>query len=263
MDTVLFQKILTHLAYPTGFIGLMLTLAIISNFLYLQGLAKKCLYLAAIVFIVSSNSYVAEFLVKSLEDRYPQFSIEATPKANAIIVLGGSLAPPAQPRKFAQYTNRSNRFWLAGELYKAGKAKHIIVTGGNVFTQNGLAPEATYIRDRLVESGIPKEVIIMESSSRTTRENASETAKILTKLQADTALLVTSSVHMPRSIQLFSALELNIIPTPSDKIVAQLRTPNALKIIPSSRAIDLTTQALHEYYGIISETITRWIKRIF
>ena len=262
MDIVFIQKLLTHLAYPTGLIGLMLVMAFISRVFSLRSFAKKCLWLTIIVFIISSNSFFAAFLTNGLENQYPQFSIESTPKADVIIVLGGSLAPPAQPRKFAQFTDRSNRFWLAAELFKAGKAKQVLLTGGHVFEQNDLAPEAIYIRDKLIEMGIPKSAIITEISSRTTRENATETKKLLDKISAKSALLVTSAIHMPRSIQLFTELDINIIPAPSDKIVTNIKHPLIFKLIPNAHAMELTTQALHEYYGIAADKFQRLINDI-
>ena len=259
MDTVLIQKILTHLAYPAGFIGLMLALIVICRFLYLHDVAKKCAWLGLIAFILSSNTYIANFLASNLEQKYPQFSIKETPKADAIIVLGGSLSPPTHPRKFAQFTAQSNRFWLAAQLYKAGKAKRIILSGGNVFKKIGISAESIYIRRKLISMGIPKEVIIVESSSRTTRENATETEKLLKKINAKSALLITSAIHMPRSIQLFSALSANVIPVPSDIIVTRDYAPTTLQLIPSANAMTLTTRSLHEYYGIWTESISRFI----
>ncbi len=260
MDSVLVQKILAHLAYPMGFIGLMLLMIAICRILYVNKLAKKCAWLAVLVFFISSNSYVAGSLAKSLESKYPQFDIASTPKADAIIVLGGSLSPPSYPRKFSQFTAQSNRFWLAAELFKAGKAQRIILTGGNVFDQEGIDAESIYIREKLIAMGVPKEVIIVEPKSRTTRENAAETDKFLQKINAKSALLVTSALHMPRSIQLFSALNANIIPVPSDIIVADQYSPTLLQLIPNSNAVALTTKALHEYYGIWTEKISRLIK---
>ncbi len=262
MDTVLIQKVLTHLAYPAGFIGLMMALIVICRFLYLSDLAKKFAWLGIIVFLLSSNIYVANFLTSHLEQKYPQFSIKETPKADAIVVLGGSLSPPTHPRKFAQFTAQSNRFWLAAQLFKAGKAKRIILTGGNVFEKIGISAESIYIRRKLIAMGIPKEAIIVESNSRTTRENATETEKILKKINAKSALLVTSAIHMPRSIQLFSVLSANVIPVPSDIIVTRDYAPTSLQLIPNVNAMALTTKALHEYYGILTESINRFINGV-
>jgi len=259
MDTVLVQKVLTYLAYPAGFTGLLIVLALFGRLLYLENFSKKCFWLALIIFFLSSNSWVASYLANNLEKQYPQFSISNTPKADVIVVLGGSIAPPTNPRKFSQFTNQSNRYWLAGELYKAGKAKQILLSGGNVFDLPNQEPESNYIRRQLVLQGIPETAIIVEPNSRTTRENALNTNQLLTEINAKSALLVTSAIHMPRAIQLFTPFETNFIPVPSDIIVTDNSTPVWLRMIPSSQSMNLTTQALHEYYAIIVEKISRAI----
>jgi uncharacterized SAM-binding protein YcdF (DUF218 family) len=263
MDLVLIQKFIAHLAYPAGLIGLLGGLALICRILYLTKSALRLATLAILIFLICSNNYVAHHLAKSLEQQHPQFSIDETPNADAMIVLGGSLSPPVNPRKFSQLSNTSNRFWLASKLYKAKKADYIILSGGNVFEHNGVKPESHYIKEWLLNSGIPESAILIDDKSRTTRENALETQKILNVKQAKTALLITSAIHMPRSLQLFSELDTNIIPTPSDLMVTDYNNPSILRIIPSSGALNLTTQSLHEYYGMWAETIKRTIKKIY
>lgn len=252
MDLVLIQKILSLLIYPVGLVSVLLLLALFCRILRKRALSVFCICLALMTFLLSSNNYIAKSLVTSLEQQYPQLSIENTPIADAIIVLGGSLAPPATPRKFSQFTGRSNRFWLAGKLYLAGKAKYIILSGGNVFRQKHLQAEAHYVREKLIEMGVPDKVILIEPNSRTTQENALETKKLIEKTKAKSALLVTSAIHMPRSMQLFSTwdLDIKIVPTPSDVIVSDITQPSILTILPNSSAINLSTQALHEYYGM-------------
>lgn len=252
MDLVLIAKALSLLIYPVGLISVLLFLALLYRLLQKHSLSIFCISLALVAFLFSSNNYVAKSLVTSLEQQYPQLDIENTPNADVIIVLGGSLAPPATPRKFSQFTGRSNRFWLAGKLYLAGKAQYIILSGGNVFQQTGLQSEAHYISEKLIEMGVPEKAILIEPNSRTTEQNAQQTKTVLESVKAKSALLVTSAIHMPRSMQLFStlALDIKIFPTPSDLIVSNIQQPFILTIFPNSGAINLNTQALHEYYGM-------------
>lgn len=263
MNTILIQKVIAHLAYPAGMIALLIGLAIFCRIFYFTKWSSRFVTLAILVFLISANSYVAHKLAKNLEQQYPQFSINETPKADAMIVLGGSLSPPINPRKFSQLSGTSNRFWLASELYKAKKADTIILSGGNVFDQAGVKPESHYIKQWLINVGIPESAILIDDKSRTTRENALETQKILNEKQAETALLITSAIHMPRSVQLFSALDINIIPTSSDVLITDYHSPGILQIIPSSHALSLTTQSLHEYYGMWAETIRRSINQLY
>lgn len=261
MDLVLIKKVIAHFCYPAGVITLAGILALL---LFLTKKPKRACFFTALAlstFLASSNPLIARSLVKNLEQRYPQSTIATTPAADAIIVLGGSLALPIPPREFPQFTFRSNRFWLAGKLYLAGKAPLIILSGGNVFPISDIRPEAEYIRNYLLEMGVPDNAIILDIQSRTTKGNMLETEKILKQKQVESALLVTSALHMPRSMQLFSQLETTIIPISSDVSVTTPNQPLALQLMPSSRAFDLTTQALHEYYGIFAEHLKTLLSR--
>ena len=54
----------------------------------------------------------------------------------------------------------SDRIRFAGQLYKAKKAKKIVIAGGNVFPQQGVRGEAFYIAQLLIEWGVPQDDIL-------------------------------------------------------------------------------------------------------
>lgn len=255
MDIILIQKIISQLAYPTGFIALCICFAAALRILQYRKYSTFLYFMAFLIFFLSSNSHIANSLSKSLENQYTQTNIKETPKAEAIIVLGGSFSPPKAPRKFGQLTDTSNRFWVASKLYKEKKADLIILSGGNVFNEFYIKPESHYIKEWLVDIGIPENAIIIEDKSRTTYENYLETEKILLEKKIKVAILMTSAIHMPRSMQIFSKSKTQLIAVPSDIITTKKLQPRELRIIPSVDSLALTTKALHEYYGMWKESI--------
>ena len=68
----------------------------------------------------------------------------------------------------------------------------------------------------LIKWGVPKHDIIGEEKSRDTFESALESEKILKKRGWKRYLLVTSAMHMPRSMLIFSARVPEPIPAPGD-----------------------------------------------
>lgn len=81
---------------------------------------------------VASMPIVADGVTRILESRYPALTPEATPAGDAIVILGGAVAgaqPPERPTFVLGAS--STRVVHAAALYRAGKAKWIIVTGGN------------------------------------------------------------------------------------------------------------------------------------
>jgi uncharacterized SAM-binding protein YcdF (DUF218 family) len=85
-------------------------------------------------------------------------------------------------------------------LTEAHRAKYrrIIVSGGG----GGDLPAATPMKAFLVAGGVDANIIQMEGQSKSTRENAQFTAKLL-QGETRTIALVTSDFHMFRSARLF------------------------------------------------------------
>ena len=65
-----------------------------------------------------------EFLV---DGRVPM--VETFPEADAIVLLGGSMAVETNLSQYAEMWTSADRVWQAARLYKAGKARRIIATG--------------------------------------------------------------------------------------------------------------------------------------
>jgi uncharacterized SAM-binding protein YcdF (DUF218 family) len=100
-------------------------------------------------------------------------------KADVIVVLGG--ASHERPER-------------AAELFKQRAAPRIIVSGFGDCEIN---------RRLLMEAGVPANVIEMENQSRTTKENAEFTIKLLRKEKLNSAVIVTSWYHSRRALKTF------------------------------------------------------------
>jgi uncharacterized SAM-binding protein YcdF (DUF218 family) len=107
--------------------------------------------------------------------RWPQqlLCVDSGPHpADAIVVLGGD--PVARPAR-------------AAEIYRAGHAPLVIVSGGEEY------------RRALLERGVPAEAIRLEGYSRNTKENAEECFAFLQAAGARRVIIVTSWYHSRRA----------------------------------------------------------------
>jgi uncharacterized SAM-binding protein YcdF (DUF218 family) len=218
---------------------------------------RLALALATIAFAglwLASTPIVAQALAGKLENSYPALSIEATPTADAIVVLGGSVAgrhPPQRP--YIGLNSASTRVWYAAELYRAGKAKWIVVAAGGQPEFASQQVEADAIAEMLVTLGVPARAIQLDAQSRNTLENARYSRAILDRLGANRILLVTSAQHMPRAMKTF-AKEWGkshnlIIPAPTDVELTD-RPTSLFSCIPSPSALLAVTKAVKEYAGM-------------
>jgi uncharacterized SAM-binding protein YcdF (DUF218 family) len=221
-----------------------------------RGRRTIAVWLASIALVglwLASTPIVAQALIGALEQPYPALTLEATPQADAIVVLGGSVAgrhPPQRP--YIGLNSASTRVWYAAELYRARKAKWVVVAAGGQPEFSDQQVEAQAIAEMLVVLGVPAQAIRLDAQSRNTRENASNSRQILDELGARRVLLVTSAQHMPRAMKTFAKVWANsdnlLIPAPTDVEVTDRRF-SPVSWIPSPSALVTVTKALKEYAG--------------
>lgn len=112
----------------------------------------------------------------------------------------------------------SARTQEAIDLYQNGWAPKLIFSGA---AQDKSGPSnAAVMRTQAIEQGVPESVITIEDQSETTKENAENTKDILQDEAIKTAIVVTSSYHMKRTILEFRERAPNVTfrahPTSSD-----------------------------------------------
>lgn len=119
----------------------------------------------------------------------------------------------------------------------------------------------------LTSIGIPAEAIIQEPDSLNTYHNAVNVRKILLSHGINQVLLVTSAMHMPRSLQIFQRQGINVIPAPTDFLVSEGElqelgsTPKAaiLNLLPDTDNLHQFTTALKEYIGYLVYRLRGWL----
>lgn len=115
--------------------------------------------------------------------------------------------------------------------------------------------------------GVPASAILQDPTSLNTYENAVNVKKILKEQGIRRVLLVTSAMHMPRSLRIFQRQGIEAIPAPTDFLVSQqeLEEPNSspqatvLSLVPDADRLEMTTRALKEYVGSLVYRLRGWL----
>ncbi len=119
----------------------------------------------------------------------------------------------------------------------------------------------------LIETmGVPKTVILQDPISRNTHENAVNTKQIMDSQGIKRILLVTSAMHMPRSLMIFKKVGVEAIPAPTDFLSSQQNIQEMsnttegkiLNALPEAERLRNTTRALKEYVGIFFYRLRGW-----
>lgn len=249
-------NVLRTLIFPLGFALLLALLALI--FMRFRRFARMVLAAAIVVLWAASMPAVAKFAALGWESAFPPAPTAERPQADAIVVLGGVLAPPAPPRITADYGDTVDRVFEAARLYKAGKAPVIVVTGGNLPWHPTPAPEAEYVAGLLTDLGVPRDALVLDGASTTTRENAVNTKAIFDARGWKTALLVTSGFHMRRAVATFAAIGIDATAVTADVDGTRPVYATVLDILPSVQALATTTLIVREAVGLAYYRLRGW-----
>lgn len=120
----------------------------------------------------------------------------------------------------------------------------LVVSGGAVFSS---ASEAEIAAEVAVMLGVEAQRIVIEPRSRDTAEQARLIGEIVT---SERFVLVTSAVHMPRSMKLFRKQGLDPIAAPTAHHYDRSRWRGPGDFLPSAENVRAVHLIMHELYGI-------------
>lgn len=243
----LLSKLLHLFLMPFLWVLLFLFLAL---FLKPVKYKKRFLILALGILIVLSNPFLEN-------EAWRAWEVKATPVNEvsqydvAIILTGVTGYREDVPDRIHTHKG-ADRFLHPLQLYRLGKIKQFLISGGDGRVTGTAVPEAEQIEKVLLMAGVAEEDIITESNSRNTYENAINTAKLLAKHpEWKKRLLVTSAFHMRRAEACFTKAGIET-DTYSTDFYATPRylTPDET-IIPNVSSLEKWHLLIHEIAGFL------------
>jgi len=216
----------------------------------IQGLKNKTLSIFPILLLWASSSFpVCQYLIESLENEHPPKSVKSIQSSDAIVVLGGMVNILTKYQDRIELGDSVERLTDAALLWKAKKAKIILISGGSGILFYQGKSEAQLAKQFLIEIGVDEKAILTEEKSRNTAENALYTYEILQEKKIKKIILVTSAFHMKRSLALFEKRGFEIETFPTDyRALLPIFSWDAL--VPSVGALGTTSSAIKEWIGI-------------
>ena len=252
-----FTKVLSLLIHPLS-LGLLLVVLGGGLCFWRRRLGAIVVMGGVLVVWVPSTPLFADWIRGTLESRYSPAPIQESPRADAIVVLGGSVGAPRPPRVYPDLYDAADRVWYAARLYRAGKAPLVIASGGAQPWEDQRYREAMVMQTLLADWGVPRDSVLLESRSANTFQNAKYTAALMDAKGLDRILLVTSAVHMRRALATFRSAGVRAVPAATDyQVVNTNRT--ALDFTPTAGALAGSTTAIREYVGYLVYDWRGWI----
>lgn len=218
--------------------------------------AKRAKYAAVFIALFFSNTFIFKEFCR-------QWEVFGTPPSevkhyDVAVVLTG-MAEYNNDLKVLSARRGIDRIWQTISLYKSGKIDRILITGDHGYIIDKGLHEASQLKETLVHWGIPEHVIITETKSKNTYENAVESKKILDRLfpNSSSILLVTSGKHMRRARGCFEKAGVKCDTYSTDLYTGPKRSYSFDEIlIPDVSTMNDWHGLLKEMFGYIAYDIT-------
>ena len=233
--------------------------------------ARRFLVVAAAGFLISSvyegQYLLTRMIVGSLKPfnaatlSAPETDASAGP-TTAIVVLGsGSLDVEDWTGRRFSFVDRTAaaRVLEAARVFSLVDHAIVISSGGNPHSERRSAPTGETMRDALIALGVPGDRIIVETVSKTTRDEAIVVTEILRERKVEQVILVTSEVHMPRALGAFRAAGVRPIPAVAQEFERDL--PLARVFLPSKEGLAVAATNAHELLGFVYYWLRGWWRR--
>ena len=186
------------------------------------------------------------WLLVPLEERFPrrgEFPGVLPEEVTGLVLLGGSFVIDAsEDRREPVYNLAASRIFDFLAIARRYPKARIVFTGTDV--------EAKLARRVFAEQGLDMARVTFEDRSINTADNARNTKALIDPKPGETWALVTSALHMPRSVGLFRGAGWEVIPCPVNYVTSgRLDAGSWLAALGGTNGLSWRS-AVHEWVGL-------------
>lgn len=205
---------------------------------------------AALLFLLSTRP-LSMAMVRTLEHRNPPLDpARITAPVDAIVVLGGDARwEPVTGAPTILGTPTLPRLIRGIELLRKGVAPKLVLAGGSGDPWSRGPAESIAMRDQAIALGVAEDALLLDDKSRTTEENAERTRALLPP-DAKRIVLVTSAMHMPRSVRLFTKQGFDVTAAPADYVAGE-ESLAVVDLLPRASYLQRSDEVVHEWVGMM------------
>jgi len=211
-----FSKISEYFAAPAHFFLFAVSLGALLLYTRFSRWGRRLTALGAVGLCLLAFAPVGHMLAVPLETRFPPPPGDM-PAPDGIIVLGGAADEDlsAQLGRPA-FTEAMERLTAPIALLRRYPRARLVFAGGAAKLRRSTRTEAEVVKRFWLDAGVDQGAAIYEDRSRDTYENAVFTRDLVAPRPGERWLLVTSAIHMPRSVGIFRQAGFPVIPYPVD-----------------------------------------------
>lgn len=246
-------KLLSPLVHPVGFGWFLLLVATGICLRRRQRLgAATCAAAAALIWILC-QPWLTTPLIGHLERPWLNATLDQAPDADAVIVLGGGWRASRPDFVSLDLTGCADRLIAGFELCRRGKVRALVVGGDPPQPPPGMAPSSERIRAWFHEWKLSPAEFHTLGPVRTTRDEAQRARELVERQGWKRVLLVTSALHMRRSVAVFEKAGVPVHPVACDFQVLRFHESSAdWKAFPDEESLMTFGLWWHEVLGWVA-----------
>ncbi|MBA2653023.1 MAG: YdcF family protein [Tatlockia sp.] len=242
--SLIFRHLFEALLNP--FFLILLVFAFLLVLLWLNGSSLSLhigFFVVFILLILFSSGWLVERLTRQLEDSYSPLT-KIDPAVHWVVILSGGQAHLTNlPTNDLLHGVSIKRLIEGLRLYRLLPHSKLLLTGGGYGFE---VAEATHLAELASWFAIPSSDVVLETKSVNTVEQVKAIKEIV---HDEPFYLVTSAIHMPRSMCLCEANGLHPIAAPTDYTLYWNDKLWPIRYLPNSHNLFYLSVVMHEILG--------------
>ena len=242
------SQFLSFLAMPLT----ILLILIISGAIYIKRKwGKKLLWAGIGLLLFFTNPFLSNLALLTWEPEFKSFEEIENHEIGIVLTGVTNMSKTAYDRTF--FHKGADRITHALQLYRMGKIKKILITGGQGLNPTNPQTEAELLKRFLVMTGMPEEDIWIEDQAKNTAQNAQFTKDFLAQKGIPSSqgfILITSAFHMARAKGCFDKVGLKTTTFPTDYYSHDIKYDIPSLLFPDPFSLEYWTKLFKEWIGI-------------
>jgi uncharacterized SAM-binding protein YcdF (DUF218 family) len=204
-----------------------------------------------LIFLLYGVGPIGMGVALMLEQRFPPWDAsQGAP--DGFIVVGGAVNPRNSAIHGTISLNaQAERLTVVADLARRYPNARIVFAGGNSNLTGPGEPEAKFVAPLWESFGIARERITVEDKSRNTEENAQFSKALVNPKPGERWLLITSALHMPRTVGVFRKAGFPVEAYPVDWRTTGWRDLITFPGASLAPRLETTDIAAHEFFGLV------------
>jgi uncharacterized SAM-binding protein YcdF (DUF218 family) len=210
---------------------------------------RRWLSVVLAVYWILSAPISVRLLTQTLAAGYTPVDAAQVRDAQAVVLLSAgslNLQSDGQTYPLAAVGSAWRTLEAARVYHLAGSP--LVIAAGGASGRDGTMPESEALRLSLIALAVPPERIISETTSRNTREEAAAVSDILRARGLTRVVLVTSPLHMRRSMAVFARA--GVRPVPAIAPLTTERRALGYSLVPSLAGLFQSDAVVYEWAAL-------------